>query len=146
MAAKTIDLGLSALLPQKGQARGVDPQEAVSREPTAEDAVAAVRAAAGTAVGETQANAAPADPRALQTDAPAEMIGQGLSALISSMKPRHTVPRQNCQVMLPQPIAQALKMWATIEGIPQQQIMESAITAVVREWEARQSAKGREGD
>jgi len=131
MAAKpSTDLGLGGIVIGKGQARGIDPQQATGEHTQQARPAEQAEAPASQQVVTTTREAASSEAQSEAQGSPARS-----SSLPFAMRPSGTMPVRNVQVRIPEPIADLLKVMALYERTSQQLIMERAITEVVRDWQ-----------
>jgi hypothetical protein len=129
------DLGLGGIVIGKGQARGIDPQQAIGEQTQQPRPVEQSPAPASQQVATTIEGTA-SNITSRQVQSPGQGSPTHPGGLPFAMRPSEAMPVRNVQVRIPEPIADLLKVMALYERTSQQLIMERAITEVVREWQA----------
>ena len=115
----------------KGQARGVDPQQATGEQSAQATPTEQAPVPTSQQIATTTGEAGSRDIQSAGQGSPARAAG-----LPFAMRPSEAMPVRNVQVRIPEPIADLLKVMALYERTSQQVIMERAITEVVRDWQA----------
>lgn len=171
MAKPSIDMSSISLVPQKGQARGVDPARAapdVAQTPP-EQALKAVQDAAERLEGQgalqsapasTQSAAAPPPPEARagqggapaagskavavrQESQPSAALRGTTNPLLALRRPPKTVVRVPLNVRVTEDLKRGLDAWVYFENIPSlQELVEEQMRRALEEWLASRSVEG----